>query len=85
MHLSERSQFEKSTHCMILKVKVKVTQSCPTLCNPMDYTVHGILHARILELVAFFSLLRGIFPTQGLNPGLLHCRRILYQLRYEGF
>ena len=36
----------------ILKVKVKVAQSCPTLCNPMDYTVHGILQARILEWVA---------------------------------
>ena len=35
------------------KVKVKVTQSCPTLCYPMDYTVHGILQARILEWVAF--------------------------------
>ena len=35
------------------KVKVKVTQSCPTLCDPTDYTVHGILQARILELVAF--------------------------------
>ena len=35
------------------KVKVKVAQSCPTLCNPMDYTVHGILHAKILEWVAF--------------------------------
>ena len=35
------------------KVKVKVSQSCPTLCNPMDYTVHGILQARILEWVAF--------------------------------
>ena len=35
---------------------VKVTQSCPTLCNPMDYTVHGILQARILEwVVAPFS------------------------------
>ena len=34
-------------------VKVKVTQSCPTLCDPMDYTVHGILQARILEWVAF--------------------------------
>ena len=31
---------------------VKVTQSCLTLCNPMDYTVHGILQARILEWVA---------------------------------
>ena len=31
---------------------MKLTQSCPTLCNPMDYTVHGILQARILEWVA---------------------------------
>ena len=30
--------------------------------------------------VGSLSLLQGIFPTQGLNPGLLHCRRILYQL-----
>ena len=35
-----------------LKVKVKVAQLCPTLCDPMDYTVHGILQARILEWVA---------------------------------
>ena len=35
------------------KVKAKVAQSCPTLCDPMDYTVHGILQARILEWVAF--------------------------------
>ena len=33
--------------------EVKVTQSCPTLCDPIDYTVHGILQARILEWVAF--------------------------------
>ena len=31
-----------------------------------------------------FSLLQGIFPTQGLNPGLPHCRQILYQLSYQG-
>ena len=34
------------------KVKVKVTQLCPTLYDPMDYTVHGILQTRILEWVA---------------------------------
>ena len=34
-------------------VKVKVTRSCPTPCNPMDYRVHEILQARILEWVAF--------------------------------
>ena len=32
---------------------VKVAQLCPTLCDPMDYIVHGILQARILEWVAF--------------------------------
>ena len=37
---------------------VKVAQSCLTLCDPMDYTVHGILQARILEWVAF-SFSRG--------------------------
>ena len=36
----------------ITHVKVKVTQLCPTLCDPMDYTVYGILQARILEWVA---------------------------------
>ena len=34
---------------------MKVAQSCPTLCDHMDYTVHGILQARILEWVAFPS------------------------------
>ena len=33
--------------------EVKVTQSCPTLCDPMDYAVHGTLQAKILEWVAF--------------------------------
>ena len=37
----------------LLSEWVKVTQSCPSLCDPMDYTVHGILQARILEWVAF--------------------------------
>ena len=49
----------------------------------MDYTVHGILQVRILEWGSI-SLLQGIFPTQGSNPGLLHCRRILYQMSCKG-
>ena len=49
--LMQRSEGER-------KGKVKVAQSCPTLCNPMDYTAHGILQARILEWVAF-SFSRG--------------------------
>ena len=59
------------------KPKVKVVQSCPTLCNPIDYTAHGTVQARILEWVAF------PFPTQGSNPGLPHCRWILYQLSHK--
>ena len=130
-------------------MKVKIAQSCLTLCDPMDWglpgsSVHGILQARILEWVAVpfsrgssqprdqtqvshitgrfpFSrgssqprdwtqvsgiaggfllsespgkpmntgvgslfLLQGIFLTQGLNQGLLNCRRTLYQMGYEG-
>ena len=101
-------------------LKVKVAQLCPTLCDPMDSTVHGILQARILEWVAFpfsrgssqprdqtqvsyiadswpaepqgkpknigldsQSLLQWIFSTEELNSGLLHCRRIIYQLSYQ--
>ena len=56
----------------------EVAQSCPTFCDPMDcrlpgFSVHGILQTRILECCHF--LLQGIFPTQGSNPGLLHCRQ----------
>ena len=39
--------------CTHNSVKVKVAQSCLTLCDTMDYRVHGILQARILEWVAF--------------------------------
>ena len=34
--------------------------------------------------VGTLSLLQGIFPTQGSNPGLLHCKQILYQLNHKG-
>ena len=38
---------------LLISSKVKFTQSCPTLCDPVDYTVYGILQARILKWVAF--------------------------------
>ena len=38
---------------VVVIVKVKVTQLCPTLCDLMDSTVHGILQARTLEWLAF--------------------------------
>ena len=40
----------------------QVTQSCLTLCDPMDYTVHGILQARILEWVAY------LFSSESSRP-----------------
>ena len=49
----------------------------------MDYTVHGILQARILEWVAI-PFFKGIFLTQGSNPSLLPCRQILYHLSHQG-
>ena len=64
-------------------VCVKVARSWPTLCNPVDCIVHGSPQARVLEWVAFPSS-GGIFPTQGSNPGLPLCRRILYQLSPHG-
>ena len=49
---------------ILAKVKVKVSQSCLTLCDPIDYTVHGILQARILEWVAI------PFSRDLPNPGI---------------
>ena len=58
--------------------KVKVAQSGPTLCYPMDYTVHGILQARILEWVAF-PFLRGSSQPRD----QIQVSHILHQLRYH--
>ena len=50
--------------------------------GPPGFSVHGIFQARILDGCHF--LLPGIFPTQGLNPHLLHCKWILYWLSHQG-
>ena len=60
---------------------VKVTQLCLNLCDPVDYTVYGILQA---TGVGSPSLLQRIVPTQGSNPAVPHCRQILYQLGHKG-
>ena len=61
---------------------MKVAQSCLTLCDPRDYTVHGVLQARILEWVAFpFSRDLPNPETEPRSPAL---RQILHQLSYEG-
>ena len=65
----------------------EVAQSYLTLRYPMDSSppdssVHGIFQARALEWGAI-AFSRGIFPTQGSNPGLLHCRQMLYHLSHQ--
>ena len=64
-------------------MEVKVTQLCPTLCDPMDYRRSPWNSSGQNTGVGSLSLLQGIFPTQGSNPGLLHSRRILYQLSHR--
>ena len=105
--------------CMKAKSESEVSESCPTLRDPMDCSlpgssIHGIFQARVLEWVAIafsasvvklcptlcnkeqawktgkntgvdnHSLLQGIFPTQGLNLGFLHCKEILYHMSHQG-
>ena len=65
-----------------------VAQSCLTLCDPMNCStpgsfVHGDSPGKNTG-VGCRALLQGIFPTQELNPGLLNCRQILYQLSHQG-
>ena len=51
---------------VFIRFEVKFAQLCPTLCDPMNYTVHGILQARILKWVAFAS--PGDLPNPGIEP-----------------
>ena len=64
-------------------LKVKVSQSCLTLCDPMDFSRPWNFPGQNTG-VGGLSLLQEIFPTQGSNSGLPHCRRILYQLSHKG-
>ena len=77
------NQTDQAWACMCL-----VTQSCPALCNPLDYSpldpsVHGCASGKNTG-VSCYALIQGIFLTQGSNPCLLHCRRILYHLSHQG-
>ena len=56
---------------------MKVTQLCLTLYSPWNSPGQN-------TGVGSLSLLQGIFPTQGSNPDLPHCRQILYQLNHKG-
>ena len=83
LHYTAEINIVKQLHAMSL-----VTQSCLTLCNPMDCSPpgssdHGNSSGKNTG-VDCHALLQGILPTQGSNPGLLHCRKILYCLSHQG-
>ena len=80
---SEESLIQETCMCVCVCVCVWNSLSCIWLLRP-----HGLYspwnspgqNTRVGSL----SILQGIFPNQGLNPGLPHCRRILYQLSHKG-
>ena len=66
------------------EVKVKDIQSCPTLCHPMPQGLYSPWNSPGQNTgVRCLSLLQGNFPNPGSDPGLLHCKRILYQLSHQ--
>ena len=68
-----------------LKKESEVAQSCPTLCDPMDTRLlHPWDFLGKSTGVGCHFFLQGIFPTQGSNPGLLHCRQTFYRLSHQG-
>ena len=85
-----RSDYEKWADCRAsqlkghLKVTVLVTQSRPALCNPMDYSLCAWTSPGKNIGMGSLSLLQGIFLIQGSNPGLPHCKQILYHLSHQG-
>ena len=85
--LANTSLFSVSVTLFLCRVCF-ITQSRPTLCNPVDCTlpgssVHGDSAGKNTG-VACHAFVQGIFPSQGSNPGLLHCRQILYHLSHQG-
>ena len=83
-------------HTLLFWIKVSsslfvclITQSCLTLCDTIDCSpqgssVHGDSSGKNTGVGCHALLLQGTFPTQGSNPGLPHCRRILYCLSQQG-
>ena len=67
----------------------KSLQSCLTLCDPMDCSLPRLLRPWDFPGkntgVGCHFLLQEIFPTQGLNPGLPHCRQMLYCLSHQSY
>ena len=80
-------EFMSHQICGVFSIACLVTQSCLTVCDPKDCSppgssVHGDSPGMDTG-VGCHVLLQGIFPTQGSNPGLSHCRQIFYCLSHQ--
>ena len=73
-------------HCVYKSVLWNMCESCSVVSDSLQ--PHGLYSPWNSPGqntgAGSLSLLQGIFPTQGLNPALLHCRQILYQLSHKG-
>ena len=79
------------TEYLLICYMLRLLPVCSVVLDPLQ--PNGLSPARLLCLwdslgkdtgVGCHALLQGIFPTQGLNPGLLRCRQILYHLSHQG-
>ena len=73
---------KKLLHYKSTALQQNIGKSCSTLCNPMDYSPWNSPGQN--TGLGSLLLLKWFFPTQRLNPGLPHCRLILYQLSHKG-
>ena len=90
--LFERWDVDEFPSCLLRVVSYRMTftlkrkwkcLSCVWL-SATPWTIQTMEFSRPDPGVSSLSLLQGTFPTQGSNPGLLHCRQILYQLSRQG-
>ena len=83
----KRRDFSDELTLKFLFSVMLVAQSCSTFCDPTSYSPTSLLcpcdSPGKNTGVDCHSLLQRIFLTQGLNPGLFHCRQILYHLSYR--
>ena len=84
LHLSQVYMYvqECSPQSVTWKWKWKPLSHVQLFVTP--WTIQSMEFSRPEYGVGSLSLFQGIFPTQGLNPGLSHCSQILYQLRHKG-
>ena len=77
-------KFYIQTHQYVPQIQRKCKSLSCVWLFVTPWTTQSLEFSRPEYWSGCLSLLQGIFPIQGLNPGLLHCRKILYQLSHQG-